>query len=197
MKPLRCSGRLKILFISLLCLGLLAGCSQQTVPPEASSGVEQSQTEKSAGQATGPNGQVQAGTMRLTIYHASKDAEHLVPEVHTVPQSTHPAQTALELLLAGTKNKELTAVIPAGTKLRSITVKDHIAYPDFTDKLIKDNRGGSASEILIVGAIVDTLTEFPEIQKVRILVEGKPIDTISGHLDLSQPLGRSEDIIKR
>lgn len=197
MKSLCCNSRLKILFISLLCLGLFAGCSQQTIPPEASSGLEQSQTEKSPGQSTALNGQEQAGTMRLTIYQASKDAEHLVPEVHTVPQNTHPAQTALELLLAGTKNKELTTVIPAGTKLRSVNVKDHIAYPDFTDKLIKGNRGGSASEILIVGAIVNTLTEFPEIQKVRILVEGKPIDTISGHLDLSQPVGRSEDMIKQ
>jgi len=136
-------------------------------------------------------------TMQITIYQATKDAMNLVPEIHVVPKSVHPAQTALELLTTGPSNPELISVVPRGTKVLSVNVKDHIAYADFNDKLIKNNPGGSAEEMLLVAAIVDTLTEFSEIQKVQILVNGKKVDTITGHMDTSEPLSRSEKIIKK
>jgi len=136
-------------------------------------------------------------TMQLVVYHATKDAMYLVPEMHKVPVNSHPARTAIELLQAGPQNPEFVGVMPAGTQMKNITVKDHIAYVDFNDKLIKKNGGGSASEILLVGAIVNTLTEFPDIEQVQILVNGKKIETISGHMDTSEPLSRSEKIIKK
>ncbi|SDF11821.1 GerMN domain-containing protein [Sporomusa acidovorans] len=136
-------------------------------------------------------------TMQLVVYYATKDAMYLVPEIHKVPVNSHPARTAIELLLAGTKNPELVSVVPEGAQLRKLSVKDHIAYADFNEKLIKKNGGGSTSEILLVGAIVNTLTEFPDIQQVQILVNGKKIETISGHMDTSEPLSRSEKIIKK
>ena len=52
-------------------------------------------------------------------------------------------------------------------------------------------------EILTVGAIVNTLTEFPDVEKVQILVEGKKVSTLFGHLDVSDPLSRSPGIIKK
>lgn len=136
-------------------------------------------------------------TMQLVVYHATKDAMYLVPEMHKVPVNSHPARTAMELLQEGPQNPELVGVMPAGTQIKNITVKEHIAYADFNDKLIKKNGGGSASEILLVGAIVNTLTEFPDIQQVQILVNSKKIETISGHMDTSEPLSRSEKIIKK
>jgi spore germination protein GerM len=139
----------------------------------------------------------QEKTMQLVVYFATKDAMYLVPETHKVPVNSHPARTAVELLIAGSKNPELVGVMPSGTKLKNIVIKDHIAYVDFDDKLIKKNVGGSASETLLVGAIVNTLTEFPDILHVQILVDGKKIDTISGHMDTSEPLSRSERIIKK
>jgi germination protein M len=136
-------------------------------------------------------------TITMTIYYATKDAVNVMAEKYIVPKNSHPAQTAMELLIAGPKNSALEPVVPAGTKLRNISIKDHIAYVDFNDKLVKNNSGGSTSEILLVAAIVNTLTEFHDIQKVQILVEGKKIDTISGHMDIGEPLSRSEKIIKK
>jgi len=141
-----------------------------------------------------PNGQ---DTMSVTVYSATKDAMNLVAERYVVPKNTHPAQTAIELLIAGTKNPQLESVMPAGTKLRHISIKDKIAYVDFSDNLVKNNAGGSTSEMLLVAAIVNTLTEFHDIHKVQIMVEGKKIDTISGHMEIGEPLGRSEKIIKK
>lgn len=185
--------------LSMVCLILLtmfiAGCAGSTPAPQVptqNQGSEQVNPQPQSNNLANPS-----GTMKITIYHATKDAQNLVSEIQVVPNSDHPAKTAIERLIAGTKQPDLVSVIPPGTKLRGISIKEHVAYVDFNDKLVKNNGGGSAGEILLVAAIVNTLTEFPEVQKVQILVEGKKVDTISGHLDTSEPLSRSEKIIKK
>ena len=194
-------GTRKVLGIVFILLGfLIGGCaeqgSQSPASPSDTSKNGQQQGNVSGGQ-THQSTVLSQDKMVVTVYSGTKDATHLVSETHVVAKNDHPAQTAVEVLLAGTKNANLVSVMPKGTKLRNISVKEGIAYVDFDEKLIKNNTGGSASEILLVGAIVNTLTEFPNIERVQILVEGKKIDTISGHMDIGEPLSRSEKIIKK
>ena len=188
--------RLLIMAALLLLVFIIAGCDGSALPNSqpAPSAPNSKVTEPSSpgGTAAAPE-----QTMQLVVYHATKDALYLVPEMHKVPLNSHPARTAVELLLAGPQNSELVSVIPEGTKLNKLTVKEHIAYVDFNDKFIKKKGLGSAGEILLVGAIVNTLTEFPDIQQVQLMVNGKKIDTVSGHMDTSEPLSRSEKIIKK
>jgi germination protein M len=191
----------KMVFVILLLMAsLTAGCannnfSTQGDPLDAAKTIpEKSVSTETATSVSPPLGQE---TMQVTIYHATNDAMYLVPEIHVIPQNDHPAQTAIELLLSGTKNPALLSLIPPDTKLKNIWVKDHIAYVDFNDKFIKNKTGGSTAELLLVGSIVDTLTEFPNIQKVQLLAEGKKIDTIFGHMDTGEPLGRLEKLIKK
>lgn len=190
-------ARTKLVLLALFVLTLLiAGCDGSGQTPQTPS--QNPALDQQANKTPLPdNGAKNAKTMSITIYHATKDAAYLVPEVHVVPVSRHPLQTAVELLIAGTKQPELVAVMPAGTQLRSIWVKDTIAYVDFNNNLVKNNSGGSAGELLLVGAIVNTLTEFPEVQKVQIMVEGKKVETLTGHLDTSEPLSRSVKLIKK
>jgi germination protein M len=177
-------------FLVVLLIALLAaGCEPgQTVTGPPATPAQQQDKQSS---------QASTETMVVTVYYATKDASFLVPEIRTVPKTDHPAQTAVEQLLLAPKNADLVRTLPEGTKLKGITVKDHIAYVDFNDKLIKNGRGGSTGEILVVGAIVNTVTEFADIYKVQIMVEGKKIGTLYGHLDTSEPLSRSENIIKK
>ena len=49
---------------------------------------------------------------------------------------------------------------------------------------------------MLVGSIVDTLTEFPEVQNVQILIDGAKVETLSGHMDLSEPLARMSELVK-
>lgn len=181
-------NKLFALLLILLIVVFAAGCdSGQTVTgPQAGAKDSDKQTAKPA-----------VETMPVTVYYATKDAMYLVPETHNVPKSDQPAQAAVEQLLREPKSAELVRTLPEGTKLKGITVKDHIAYVDFNDKLVKNGRGGSAGEILAVGSIVNTLTEFPEIYKVQIMVEGKKVETLYGHLDTSEPMSRAKDIIKK
>lgn len=188
------SRRILFAIIFVLLTALIGGCAENSSPPQAGN-----DSVKNGQQAAAPDSQnaVLQEKMTITVYNATKDAKYLVAESRVVAKNDHPAQSAIELLIAGTKNIDLVSVIPVGTKLRHLSVKDHIAYVDFNDKLVKNNTGGSASEILLVAAIVNTLTEFHNIQQVQIMVEGKKIDTISGHVDTSEPLSRSDKIIKK
>ena len=56
-------------------------------------------------------------------------------------------------------------------------------------------RRGDHDTLLMLYAVVDTLTEFPEIQKVRFTVKGKPV-TVLGGQDLSEPLKRDGKYIQ-
>ncbi len=83
--------------------------------------------------------------------------------------------------------------IPADTKLRTLFITDTgEAYVDFSPELSSKHPGGSLSELLTVYAIVDTLTvNLPAIVRVQILVDGKEVDTLAGHVDLRRPLPKN------
>jgi Spore germination protein len=78
--------------------------------------------------------------------------------------------------------------LPAGHALLRVSVKDGLAEVDFSRELIDNFPGGSTTEAMIVESLCKTLAQFSDIEKVRILVEGKRIDTIGEHVDLSQPV---------
>ena len=192
------ANKIKLCVLLMLALALLiSGCadSKPGVAPASSQNGMINPTNSSEAQTPAPANQASS---HVTVYYATPDAMYLVAEKHTITKTDAPAKAAVELLFAEPADKQLARVLPAAAKLRNLTVKDHVAYADFSDKLIKNNgSGGSAAERLIVGAIVNTLTEFPEIHKVQILIEGKTVETLYGHMDVSQPLSRAEGIIKK
>ena len=50
---------------------------------------------------------------------------------------------------------------------------------------------------MLTTAIANTLTEFPEIKKVQILVDGKKIASLKGHTDILDPLERNTTLLKK
>lgn len=87
-------------------------------------------------------------------------------------------------------------VIPVGTKVRSLKIANGVATADFSKELAKKGMG-SYDEMMLCYAITNTLTEFPEIKKVQILVEGKKVITLSGHMDLEDPLTRNKSLLTK
>jgi len=135
-------------------------------------------------------------TVPVKVYFGTHDAQYVVAETHKIKKDNLLMQRAMEILAAGPKNQGLQAVVPPGTTVKSVTVKDRTAYVDFSGEMIKRGFGGSSMEMLTVGSIVNTLTEFPDVERVQILVEGKKVTSLFGHLDVSDPLSRSPGIIK-
>lgn len=131
----------------------------------------------------------------VKLYYPTEDAEKLVAVEAKVP-AKDKYKASVEALAAGTKQMGLTGIFPKGVKVRSVKVKDGLATVDFTQELTKRFVGGSTGEEMLVGSLVNTLTEFKEITSVKILVEGQEIDTISGHLDTSAPFKRMKELLK-
>jgi hypothetical protein len=87
----------------------------------------------------------------------------------------------------------LVSAVPAGTKLRAIFVTDRgDAFVDLSRELVAGHSGGSTNEVLTVYSIVNALcANLPAVHSVSLLVEGKQVDTLAGHVDLSRPLEKN------
>jgi hypothetical protein len=85
-----------------------------------------------------------------------------------------------------------------GTVLRSIFVTERgEAFVDLSSDARVKHTGGALDEILTIYAIVDSLTvNLPAITKVQILVDGKEVDTLAGHVDLRHPLEKNLSWVK-
>lgn len=134
---------------------------------------------------------------KVTVYRASADGQTLVGEVYTVAKTNETIAQAMGLLLTEPSNNMNWSMIPEGTKVRSIHFANGIARVDFSPEIVQNFRGGSAGELLLVGSIVNTLTEIRGVEKVRIMVNGKQIESIGGHVDLSEPIGRMDSLLKK
>ena len=137
------------------------------------------------------------GKLTVKVYYPDEQGLKLVPVQKTVKIGSDDKYTAtLKALLDGTKEKGLATIVPKQAKIKSVKVQGDTAFVDFDDNLIKKFIGGSTGEEMLVGSIVNTLTEFEEIKKVQLLVEGKKIESLSGHLDLTKPVERMDNLIK-
>ncbi|MCS7190369.1 MAG: GerMN domain-containing protein, partial [Fimbriimonadales bacterium] len=59
---------------------------------------------------------------------------------------------------------------------------------NFSAELVQNFEGGSDDEAALINVITSTAGSFPEVQRVQIVVEGKPVESLGGHIDLSQAL---------
>ncbi len=95
--------------------------------------------------------------------------------------------------------QDLDKLFPPGTKLLDLQIKDKVAVVNFTEEYRTPKWwGGTDHSYLALRALVNTLTELKGIEKVRILIEGKPPDDkdCGGIEDWSEPLERDESLIE-
>ena len=63
------------------------------------------------------------------------------------------------------------------------------AFLDLTSEVRSAHPGGSFGEALTVAALVNAVTtNLRAVRRVQLLVEGEEVETLAGHLDVSQPL---------
>jgi spore germination protein GerM len=137
----------------------------------------------------------------VVLYFSSQEGDYLVGEKRKISKRKELGEEAKELLgeLAKGPSGRLIPTLPQRTKCLNVMVNEKgLAKVNFNHFLLKDHPGGSSAEILTAYSIVHSLTQnYPEIKKVQILVNGKPIETISGHLSLKNPLSPNPNLIKK
>jgi spore germination protein GerM len=134
----------------------------------------------------------EARKIHARLFYVDTDGEHLTAVEQEVPYgegTIEQAKRIVEAQLATPQAPNLSA-IPAGTTLKALylTSKGE-AYVDLSAELQKNHPGGTTSEALTVYSLVNVLTaNLPAITGVQLLIDGKEIDTLAGHLDLRRPI---------
>lgn len=138
-------------------------------------------------------------TRKVMLYFSCPDIMGFVPQIlyiETKGNVLDEAKFVVNNLIQGPKEEGLVPTIPHGTKMRELYITEGVAYPDFSREFVENHWGGTTGEIHTVYSIVNTLTlNFDEIEYVQLLVEGKQIQTLCGHLDLSRPLSPELELI--
>ena len=116
---------------------------------------------------------------------------YLVPVERRIEGPLSPASAVQALLNGPLAHEDLFASVPQSTKLLDLAVRDTVATVNFSPEITDDFAGGALMEAYLVEAIVKTLTEFPDVERVQILVDGEVIESIGGHILITQPLQRS------
>lgn len=132
----------------------------------------------------------------LRLYFPDAQAQYLVLESRKVSTQADPEEEAIEQLIKGPQSKDLRGSLPGGTKLVGLEISGDTAYVDFSKDLVKNHPGGSAGETMTIYSVVNTLAQFAGITKVKFLVEGKTVETLAGHYDLSRPFEPRWDLVR-
>ncbi len=137
-------------------------------------------------------------TEEVTVYFikSAPTKFYLVPVKRKVPAGGDLLRKALEELVKGPYNNEgLNPALPKGSKLLDVRLEGERAVVDFNAATQKNLNVGSSGEALVIGAIVNTATEFPNVKEVQILIEGKKTESLAGHVELNKPFKRNEKLI--
>jgi spore germination protein GerM len=137
----------------------------------------------------------------VVLYFSDEEGEYLLGEKREILKRGSMKEEAREIveeLTRGSK-KKLIPTLPAQTKVLALDIDERgVARVSFNGALTKYHPGGSSAEIMTVYSVVNSLAlNFPQIKQVQILIEGREIDSITGHLSLSKPISANPDLVKK
>lgn len=138
--------------------------------------------------------------IRATLFYAAPEGEHLTSVVREVPLADAVDEQGRQILNVALRppSPPLLTAIPPGTTLRGFYIgQGGDAFVDLSREVQTAHGGGSTAEALTVYAIVNSVTaNLPAVKRVQILIDGKEVDSLSGHLDLRRPLTASTSLVQ-
>ena len=139
-----------------------------------------------------------AKEMKIKIYYPDKSGLRLVGVNREImiDDNEDKYKAAVEAVMTPPTEKNLTSVAPNNSSLISVKVKDGTALVNLNKNIKTGFIGGSTGEEFLIGSVVNTLTEFKEVNAVKFLIEGQEVETLAGHMDLSEPIKRMENLMK-
>ena len=129
----------------------------------------------------------------ITLWFPNAEGSCLVSQRRqlTIAQFKTLAEYAVEELLLSARGKETRSALPEGTQLRSIKLSGGLCTVDLSGEFLSGRPDTATEERLSIYALVNTLTELEDVERVQITVEGERIGSYL-YMDLSQPLERTE-----
>lgn len=135
---------------------------------------------------------------KVELYFAESNERFLVAESRYIPWEKKIAGQVEELVKAiiDGSHTNLVRTLPEGVVLKDIRVNGETVYVNFDQNLSLLHPGGSASEMMSIYSVTNTIiSNIKSIKKVKFLVEGKDLETIKGHVDTRQPFSINRELI--
>lgn len=138
--------------------------------------------------------------IKATLFFVAEDGTSLVGVEQEIPLAESPvaqARAIVEAQLAATPPAPLATAVPAGTTLRALFVSQlNDAFVDLDATVRTAHPGGSLNELITVYAVVNAVAvNLPDIRGVQILIDGREVDTLAGHVDLRRPLRANRELM--
>lgn len=135
-------------------------------------------------------------TADLRLYYSNQKGDKLSEEEVSVRYNSNMSieKLIVEQLIKGPSSEDKKAVIPAGTKILSVSVKDNICYVNFDEGFLKI--ADKVNPKITIYALVNSIIDGGEANQVQILVNGEANITYRETIDLSKPLSRKADLIE-
>ena len=111
--------------------------------------------------------------IELKLYFANASGDKLVPVYRSVVYNSNISmeRLAIEQLISGPNTDIAYPTITKECKINSVNVKDGVCYVDFNSAFLNQTAGVTAETALY--SIVNTITEFPDVNKVVLSVDGQ------------------------
>lgn len=132
-----------------------------------------------------------ASTRTVSLFFPDGEWSRLVREGREIEGCDDTAACVRELLveLQNGPIGDLSPVYPEGVPPPLVQVTGDLVTLDLPSDFVAGLEGGSAGELLTLYSVVNSIAAtFPEIKRVRFLVEGSGVETLHGHLDVREPL---------
>lgn len=132
-------------------------------------------------------------TMEIKVFYPDENATVLIAVPRTIKfvDESEKYSAALSELMQKPKEEGLTDIFPKHTKIKNVYRNGDTVIVDFDKDIAKNFVGGSTGEEFLINSVVNTLTGFDEVNQVRFLIDGQEVETLAGHMDLSEPVKRT------
>jgi spore germination protein GerM len=138
--------------------------------------------------------------IKARLYYVSMDGTKLTGVDREVAYADGASAQAQAIVSAQLESvaEPLVSAIPHGTTLRALYLNEKgEAYVDLSREASSAHTGGTRDELLTIYAIVNALTSnLPAVTSVQLLVDGKEVDTLAGHIDLRKPLEKNLELVE-
>jgi hypothetical protein len=133
--------------------------------------------------------------IKARLFYVADDGARLTSVERDVAYGEGADEQAREIIAAQIAPvvEPLVSAVPPGTALRAVFITDGgDAFVDLSREVVAAHPGGTVNELLTIYTIVNALTaNLPAVTAVQVLVDGKEVETLSGHIDLRRPLARN------
>ncbi|CAG7648763.1 GerMN domain-containing protein [Paenibacillus allorhizosphaerae] len=177
---------------------LVSGCGQKpapqgtgAIPPATSSqGSGSGNTQGTSPQTPQTPVQPQEKQLKMKAYFSDDKLENLVEKEVSITYKQDQDKYAAALKALTVSSDPKAVPLFKGFTFKSVVFKNGALTIDLS--MSPESRLGSGGEEMLLRALQNTLFQFSEVQTFDVLLDGKKVESLMGHMDLPHPFKRGQ-----